>query len=83
MSPWKISAVRLCLLLRERGYLTSEDFRRERVSMIFWTQRAPKLLRSVPGTGRRRHYVDAGSGKLPDERWPEIAAALAAAPAPA
>lgn len=87
ITPWKIGAVRLCRLLRKRGWLTSDDFKKEKISPWWWTEAAygPLLkgeYRVSPGRHQARvyRYIATGKGELPDERWPEIAAALAQQP---
>jgi len=83
ITPWKVGAVKLCALLRSRGHLTRQDFREAGIDINFWTQGRPVLLRSIPGEGRKRLYVATGDGQLPDEMYPDVAAALAAAAATA
>lgn len=96
VTQWKLAAVRLCLLLAERGYLTGPDFKGARpggVSVSTWLQR--RWLRrdgSItirPGERSRARYVARPAEEWqhgqprPDVRYPEIVAALRAAPGPA
>lgn len=78
LTPWKFAACRLCALLRRRGYLTRADFRAERLSPAWWTDvpRGGQPVLRAERVGKAWRYV-AGGGQLPDERWPEVAIALA------
>jgi hypothetical protein len=72
LTPWKLTAIRLCALLRSRGHLTPADFKREGVDPRRWfVGSEPWLLKTEGGI-----YV-AGSGRLPDEDHPVVAAAVA------
>lgn len=59
LTAWKIKAIKIVVLLRHRGYLVREDFRRLQVSPSTWTQRGW----IVPGPIRGR-WIE-GSG-IPD-----------------
>lgn len=73
-TPWKLSAVRLCLRLRERGYVTPSDMRELKLNYTWWFQRGHALLKRM----QRGQYVfvDPNNQKLPDLRWPEIVDAI-------
>lgn len=80
VTPWKVKAIRLCLLAEEKGYLTSADFRRDRVSMSRW-----KRNRWLEPTGehlgkfkkyRLKSEVPPWLPPPPHVQWPEIVEAL-------
>ncbi len=77
LTPWKIAAVKLCAKLRARGYLTRADFDRANVSLQRWVYAPQPWLRGERH-GKQYRYVATGH-PLPDELYPEVAAALAAA----
>jgi hypothetical protein len=76
ITPWKVAAMALCRVLRSRGYLVRKDFRDQKVSPTWWVTSPAAPLRCIR-EGKAWRYVAAGT-PLPDERWPEIARALAA-----
>lgn len=74
ITPWKISAVRLCLDAVERGYVCSSHFRDAKVSMARWVQNkwvipAGKINRSVK-------YELNPAMVLPHQMYPEVAEVL-------
>lgn len=83
ISPWKVAAVRLCLRLDQRGFVTSHDFTELKLNFSPMWRR--DWLRSwgrikVPngkgGTVTLMRYVRRPGAKLPSEQFPEIATAL-------
>jgi hypothetical protein len=76
LTPWKIAAVKLCRTLRIRGYLTRADFERAHVSIQRWVYAPNPWLRSERH-GKQFRYIATGH-PLPDDLYPEVAAALAA-----
>lgn len=80
LTPWKIAAVKLCRTLRTRGYLTRGDFVRAHISIQRWVY-APKPWLRSERHGKQFRYVATGH-PLPDELYPEVAAALAASEIP-
>lgn len=70
VTPWKVNSVRLCFLLRERGYLTSKDFKEVRVAISLWKDKW--LVNSGEKDGKLTKYVIRKNVKLPDELYPEI-----------
>lgn len=78
ITKWKLSAVKFCLLLRRRGYVTPADMRTHGLHRAFWFLPRSPLLRS---NGERGQYVfaDPDSPSNPDMRWPEITQAITAA----
>lgn len=77
LSPWKIEAVRLCLVGLRRE-LASEDFQGEVKSRTFLDRRWMAVTRRE---GRKAYYTLTTStmfGLRPDLAYPEIAAALLA-----
>jgi hypothetical protein len=82
MTPWKLAAVKLCLLAREQGYVTREDMKRLKLNPHWWL--SPKEGRVLEpridehGNKRRGEYSlrDSSSPMVPDLRWPEIVDAL-------
>ncbi len=89
LTHWKVQAVRLCVLLRERGFITTADIRAAKLSPTYFTQ---NLLVPEGRVGRMFRYVPRPGTRLPDEDHPDIAAkireeaavtAAVVAPAPA
>lgn len=62
LTQWRVKAIRLCLLLEERGYLTGEDFKRFGVNQSGWLTRGE--LKRDGTIGRFARYVK-GWAKLP------------------
>jgi len=75
LTPWKIAALKLCRILRRRGYLTRADFAQHKVSVTWWVQ-GPTAVLTAKRIGKQSRYVPSGNGVMPDQRWPEVSAAL-------
>lgn len=82
VTQWKVSAVRLCMLLRERGYITTRDFRDFGIRLtVYWRWRLKNSGRmKVPalkgeGSTSVAKYVPNGK-PLPDEEFPEVLTSL-------
>ncbi len=71
ITPWKIQAVKMCLLLNNKGFLTSEDFKKENMSMTIWQQNN-WIINSKEKEGRLTKYVKNTNLDLPDTLYPEI-----------
>lgn len=84
MTPWKLAAVKLCLLARAQGFVTRADMKRLKLDPHWWMN--PKFGRVLEprldenGIRRRGEYSlrDSSSPMVPDLRWPEIVDALQA-----
>lgn len=82
MTRWKIQAVKLCLLIRERGYATRHDMTRLKLDPYWWFRpRFGPILEAIKvtvGPKAVTHFVlaDPSSPLVPDLRWPEIVEAL-------
>ncbi len=78
VSPWKVKAVKLCLLAKKQGYITSADFRMLGVSMTLWRNRW--IMSTDRKVGRLTCYVlwekDYPHDPPPHMKYPEIAEAL-------
>lgn len=83
LTPWKVKAIRLCALLRERGWVTTADFKALDLSPTTWT-RGPRswLVDSGEREGRRSRLVARPGVKLPDEQRPELTRQVLAQEAP-
>jgi hypothetical protein len=84
VTPWKMGAVKLCLLARSRGYVTRADLKAFKLHETWWFDRkfGPMLSpREHNGVRVRGEYVlfNPENPKSPDLRWPEIVDALALA----
>jgi hypothetical protein len=82
ISPWKVKAVRLCMVARRQGFLTSDDFRQHSISMGVWRTRR-WLIPTGEKKGRLTKYV-LNELKYPYDppphlKYPEILEALSAA----
>lgn len=91
ITRWKLGAVKLCLRLRERGYVTPDDLKEFKLDRNWWfsptsgpvlcqrVERVDGILRTKRG---QYVFVDPASLNNPDLRWPEIARALTTGGAP-
>ena len=70
VTEWKVKAIKLCIKLNERGFLTSKDFKSAKVSMTIW--KIKWLVDSGKKDGKLTKYVKNPNAKLPDELYPEI-----------
>lgn len=73
MTPNKIRQVKMAMLLREQGYVTSRDFKRLGVSINQWRIALLKSDGIVPGTKRLLRLVVRKGVELPDQTYPHIA----------
>jgi hypothetical protein len=80
LTPWKIKAIRLCIRLRDNGYVTIRDFKEFGVSPTRWYNH---WLTPGGKEGRATKWVlkhPAGSDVvLPDEQHPGVTAQIRAA----
>lgn len=68
LTQWRVKALRLCHLLRERGYLTRAEFKAAGVYEALWLKRW--LCRAGVGAdGSARYVLRAGAVGLPDAGW--------------
>lgn len=81
-TPWKTSAVKLCLLARKKGFVTREDVKEHKLDLQWWLdQKNGRLLEPHIGDDGQLHrgefrLRDSSSPMVPDLRWPEIAESL-------
>lgn len=73
LTPWKLKAIRLCLRLRDKGYITVRDFKEFDVDPSRWRH---SWLRPDGKEGRATRWVPIEGVELPDEQHPEVAAKL-------
>jgi hypothetical protein len=73
LTRWRVAALRLCLLLEERGYITSADFKAHGITLSRWHQSG--WLRPDGRVGRLKRYVP-GHNPLPIVGWEAEAAAI-------
>lgn len=78
MTPWKMAAVKLCLLAEQRGFLTERDFSEADMSMGLWRAKQwIKAAGSVVHGGRKvTRYVLVDERRPPHLLHPEIVTAL-------
>ena len=74
VTRWKIAAIRVCLVLRDRGYVTSKDFREQGIHPSLWVGRW--IEDSGRREGRFKRYVAKPGARRPDEDHPDIAAKI-------
>lgn len=73
LTPWKIKAIRLCGRLRERGWVTTQDFKELGLDSSRWIRGSLRWLEdSGERDGRRFKYVARPGVELPDEQRPEL-----------
>lgn len=78
LTPWKMKAVKLCMLAEERGYLTSRDFREVEVSLERWIQKrwlVPYDKMTINGRAVKR-YVLNNAANPPHLRYGAVTDAL-------
>lgn len=75
LTRWRVGALRLCALLRSRGWITSEDFKREKINPSRWP--AVGWLVGEGKIGKLTRYVP-GPAPLPDVGYEAERDALAA-----
>ena len=75
LTPWRVKALRICALLRTRGWVTSKDFEAAGVSMTNWRKR---WIRRDGSVGRLARYVLAEAHDFPDIGFEAERDALAA-----
>jgi hypothetical protein len=75
ITPWKVSAVRLCLHGLKEGYLINSDFRAAGVSMALWRQ-SNWVISTGQKIGKSLKYIINEAATPPHLKWPEIAAIL-------
>jgi hypothetical protein len=78
LTQWRVRALRLCAILRERGWVTSQDIKACGLSLTYWTSHRGVLMKSERVDGLWR-YVPDPKRKMPDVGWEEISKQLAEA----
>lgn len=80
LTEWRVKALKLCHLLRTKGYLTSQDFADAKVDMKRWKDMAWVVPRAEK-EGRLTKYVMSSMpvAPLPDVGWEEVQAMILAA----
>lgn len=75
ITEWKVKAVKICIKLNEKKFLTSMDFKLANLSMIIW--RSKKwIIDSGEREGRMIKYIKNPIAILPDVLYPEISELL-------
>lgn len=74
LTRWRVGALKLCAVLRERGYLTSADFDRENINMARWknTWLMADGAKAEVGTKKLARWVATPGYPLPDVGWERI-----------
>lgn len=72
LTRWRERAIRLCIRLRERGCVTSLDFRELGLSKRWWIGPDGCLVQSG-SVGRHARYAARAGAKLPDVGWEAVA----------
>lgn len=62
LTRWRVQAIKLCLRLKEQGYITSKDFKEFGISKHTWV--VNKWIRPYGKKGRLKCYVQANEGKF-------------------
>lgn len=73
-TPWKLGAIRLAMLMRQRGYLTAADFKAAGVGITTW--RAKYWIAAGEREGRVVRYVPGPAWVWWDEVHPTVAEQL-------
>lgn len=69
LTKWRVNALKLCKVLRCRGYVTSKDFQALDLSMTIWKR---KWLTHVGKIGRLYKYEALDKDDFPDKGWEEV-----------
>lgn len=72
LTAWREAAIRLCIRLRDRGCVTTLDFRELGLSKRWWTGPGGPLA-PAGYVGRHAAYQARAGAKLPDEGWEGVA----------
>ncbi len=75
ITPWKISAIKICSLLDKNGFLTTKDFKEAKVSMTLWLKKK-WLINSNEKSGKLIKYIRNTNVLLPDQIYIEIVEAF-------
>jgi len=85
VTPWKLGAVRLCMMLRAQGFVTSRDFTSCGIAFSpYWRRKLRgygRVQRPAPkgdGTVQLMRYIQKPNTTLPDEENPAIVVGLKA-----
>lgn len=74
LTPWREAAIRLAIRARDRGFVTSLDFRELKIDPRWWTGPAGPLVRDGEhGPHGQRRFVVADPSRLPDVGWEAVA----------
>jgi hypothetical protein len=78
LTKWRIAALRLCSLIRTRGYVTSHDFKAAKISPVIWVSKDWIKVDGKVRVGKRsvQRLVEGPSG-LPDHGWEDTRDRLA------
>lgn len=74
LTKWRVAAIRLCRVLRDRGWVTIEDFNREKISIHTW--RKLWIDPTSERSGKLKIYRLRPDAVLPDVEWEREAAAM-------
>ncbi len=72
LTRWRVAAIKLCLVLEARGYVTRDDFRKWGIDKTRWVVYG--WIKANGKIGRLTRYI-AGT-ELPIETWRDVAAEL-------
>lgn len=75
LTPWKIPAIKLCLRLRDQGFVTVQDFRDFGIDPGRWRH---QWLVPDGKLGRATKWIPKPGVRLPDEQHPAVAEQLRA-----
>lgn len=75
ITPWKMSALRLCLVAMNQGYLLYSDFKAARVSMTVW-RRKKWIKDSGLRIGKQTRYTLVDEKMPPHLLYPEVFASI-------
>jgi hypothetical protein len=73
LTAWREAAIRLCIRLRDRGFVTTHDFRELGISKRRWTDPVSGFLVADGYEGRVSRYRQRPGARLPDEGWEAVA----------
>jgi len=74
LTKWRVKAIELCMVLENRGYLTSRDFEYQGINPQLWVNKW--ICDSGQKLGRLKKYVPMEGAELPIEGWRDVAEQL-------
>lgn len=69
LSKWRVQALKICAILRDRGYLMTADFRAAGIGISTWRDKWIERDGNVEGTRYAKYVGKFDSSSFPDKGW--------------